>query len=40
MRHGARCCCLVSEIVGAEDIVARVAEVRAIMWEASQGKSL
>ena len=40
VRHGARCCCLVSEIVGAEDIVARVAEVRAIMWEASQGKSL
>ena len=26
--HGARCCCLVSELVGAEDIPARVAEVR------------
>lgn len=26
--HGARCCALVSELVGAPDIVARVAEVR------------
>ncbi len=39
-RHGARCCCLVSEIVGAEDIAVRVAELRAIMNEASQGKGL
>lgn len=30
-RHGARCCALVSELVGAEDIAARVAEVRAAM---------
>lgn len=29
VRHGARCCALVSELVGAEDIRARVAEVRA-----------
>lgn len=29
VRHGAKCCCLVSELVGAEDIVKRVAEVRA-----------
>lgn len=28
MRHGARCCALVTELVGAEDIPARVAEVR------------
>lgn len=27
-RHGAHCCCLVSELVGAEDIAAQVAEVR------------
>ena len=31
MRHGARCCALVSELVGAPDIPARVAEVRAAM---------
>ena len=30
-RHGARCCALVSELVGAEDVAARVAEVRASM---------
>lgn len=30
-RHGATCCCLVSELVGAPDIMARVAEVRAAM---------
>lgn len=29
VRHEARCCALVSELVGAEDIRARVAEVRA-----------
>jgi len=31
VRHGAKCCALVSELVGAEDILARVAEVRACM---------
>ncbi len=31
VRHGARCCCLVSELVGAPDIAARVAEVRKAM---------
>ena len=31
VRHGAKCCALVSELVGAEDIAARVAEVRACM---------
>jgi thiamine-phosphate pyrophosphorylase len=31
VRHGAKCCALVSELVGAEDIPARVAEVRARM---------
>ena len=31
VRRGARCCCLVSELVGAPDILARVAEVRAAM---------
>lgn len=36
VRHGGKCCCLVSELVGARDIAARVAEVRAIMREASQ----
>lgn len=30
-RHGARCCALVSELVGAEDIAARVTEVRQAM---------
>lgn len=30
-RHGARCCALVSELVGAEDIPARVRAVRAAM---------
>ncbi len=40
VRHGATCCCLVSELVGADDIAARVAEVRAIMEEASQGKAV
>ncbi|MDR3074032.1 MAG: thiamine phosphate synthase [Deltaproteobacteria bacterium] len=34
VRHGAACCCLVSELVGAEDIAARVAEVRRAMREA------
>lgn len=29
--HGARCCALVSELVGAEDIAGRVAQVRAAM---------
>jgi thiamine-phosphate pyrophosphorylase len=31
VRHGAKCCALVSELVGAQDIPARVAEVRAHM---------
>lgn len=31
-RRGARCCALVSELVGAEDIVTRVEEVRRAMW--------
>lgn len=31
VRRGASCCCLVSELVGAEDIAARVAEVRKMM---------
>ena len=31
VRHGATCCALVSELVGAQDIPARVAEVRARM---------
>ena len=31
MEHGARCCCLVSELVGAPDIDARVKELRTIM---------
>jgi len=31
VRHGAKCCALVSELVGAQDIPARVAEVRARM---------
>jgi len=31
VRHGAKCCALVSELVGAEDIPARVAELRACM---------
>lgn len=31
MGHGAGCCALVSELVGAEDIASRVAEVRAAM---------
>ena len=30
-RHGARCCALVSELVGARDIAAKVAAVRAAM---------
>ena len=34
IRHGASCCCLVSELVGAEDIITRVAEVRKAMREA------
>ena len=33
VRHGAYCCCLVSELVGTEDIKGRVAEVRKIMKE-------
>lgn len=32
-RHGARCCALVSELVGAKDIQAKVVEVRRIMRE-------
>ena len=32
-RRGARCCCLVSELVGAPDIPARVEEVRKAMQE-------
>lgn len=35
VRHGARCCALVSELVSAPDIGARVAEVRAAMRRAS-----
>ena len=35
--HGARCCALVSELVGAPDIAARVAEVRAAMRGRGQG---
>lgn len=31
-KHGARCCALVSELVGAEDIGAKVREVRREMW--------
>lgn len=31
VRHGAKCCAMVSELVGAEDIGARVAEVRKAM---------
>jgi len=31
VRHGASCCCLVSELVGAEDIITRVAAVRKAM---------
>lgn len=31
-KHGARCCALVSELVGAEDISAKVREVRREMW--------
>ena len=34
VRRGGRCCCLVSELMGAEDIAARVAEVRKAMREA------
>lgn len=34
LRRGARCCCLVSELVGAEDIEARVRELRACMSSA------
>ncbi|CAK7062801.1 MAG: Thiamine-phosphate synthase [Desulfovibrio sp.] len=30
-KRGAKCCCLVSELVGAEDIAGRVAEVRKAM---------
>ncbi len=37
-RRGARCCCLVSELVSAPDIVSRVAEVRAAMHAAERGK--
>ena len=32
-RHGARCCALVSELVGAPDIAARVRAVRAAMHQ-------
>jgi thiamine-phosphate pyrophosphorylase len=31
VRHGAKCCALVSELVGARDIPVRIAEVRACM---------
>ena len=31
LAHGAKCCCLVSELVGAPDIPARVAEIRKTM---------
>ncbi len=34
VRRGCRCCCMVSELVGAPDIAARVAEVRAAIREA------
>lgn len=33
VRHGGKCCCLISEIVGAHDITARVREIRACMQE-------
>ena len=36
-RHGARCCSLVSELVGAPDIRARVAAVRNAMREGMVG---
>ena len=36
-RHGARCCSLVSELVGAPDIRARVAAVRNVMREGMVG---
>lgn len=36
-RHGARCCALVSELVGAPDIAARVAEVRQAMRQGKPG---
>jgi thiamine-phosphate pyrophosphorylase len=35
-RHGARCCCLVSEFVSAPDIAARVHEVRQAMQQGLQ----
>ena len=35
--HGARCCALVSELVGARDIKAKVAEVRAAMQAGRKG---
>lgn len=34
-RHGARCCALVSELVGAEDIAGKVAAVRRAMHDAN-----
>ena len=36
-RHGARCCCLVSELVGASDIAASVRAVREAMAEGLRG---
>ena len=33
VRRGCSCCCMVSELVGAPDIAARVAEIRKIMKE-------
>ena len=36
-RHGARCCCLVSELVGAPDIAASVRAVREAMAEGLRG---
>ena len=37
-RHGAKCCALVSELVGAPDIAARVAAVRAAMHGTADGQ--
>lgn len=38
VRHGASCCALVSEIVGAPDIPLRIREIRNAMTEASEQK--
>ena len=37
-RHGAKCCALVSELVGAPDIASRVAAVRAAMHGTADGQ--